>query len=87
VQCDVNPCLNSLPPDEDGFCSSSLCKFIFNIFFYLNLLSFTFLRLDNWSNSCVYDNCSRFSLTECLQHDTEGLSLFFIIVHLFLFSI
>jgi hypothetical protein len=29
------------------------------------------------SQRCVFDNCSRFSIDDCLQHDYEGILLFF----------
>jgi hypothetical protein len=41
-----------------------------------HLLSFHF-RVSDTSHTCVYDSCSRYSYTVCLQHDTEGLFFFF----------
>jgi hypothetical protein len=32
-----------------------------------------FFRIDSGRNLCVFDDCSRLTLDDCLQHDMEGM--------------
>jgi hypothetical protein len=41
-------------------------------------------RVDVTNNICVFDNCSRLALDECLQHDFESF-FFFLYIHIYVY--
>jgi hypothetical protein len=69
------------------FLTASICSFIdwlFHSFFYF-LIYFKFLallfRVDVQNKSlCVFDNCSRFFIDDCLQHDMESMKIWDVVV-------